>query len=625
MTRETTDAYSNRAIMRRVLHEARPFRLHLGVLFVLSLLSTPLALATPVPLQLAVDSVIDDRPLPGVLSAVVPGSIERSPGAVLAVVTLLGIVIALLTQLRGMASNVLRTYTGEKLVLDFRSRLFRHSQRLSLAYHDTKGTSDSTFRIQHDAPALQWIAVDGTIPFITQSFKLIAMIAVTALISFQLALVAMVISPILFLVVRLYSRRLRGEWRGLRKVESSVQAGVQEALGSVRVVKAFGREDYEQERFLGQAREGVRRQIRVALQESALGLATGLVVGVGTAAVLYIGALQVRSGVLTLGELLLVMAYLSQLYRPLETVSQKVGDLQMSFASAERAFALFDQQPDVPERPHAKRLRKARGMVAFHGVSFRYRPDDTPALERVSFAVEPGTRVGIAGATGAGKTTLVSLLPRFFDPSEGRIELDRVDLRDYRVADLRDQFALVLQEPVLFSTSVADNIAYARPEASVDEIVAAARAANAHDFIHALPEGYYTAVGERGMGLSGGERQRISLARAFLRDASILILDEPTSSVDLKTEAVIMEAMDRLMQDRTTFMIAHRLSTLENCEVRLALEQGRLVDMHPSSLPVAAGADGDGEPSDQRHGRGGTAAGPGNGHAAGGRVGGRRA
>ena len=351
---------------------------------------------------------------------------------------------------------------------------------------------------------------------------------------------------------------------------------VQEVLAAVRVVKAFGQEDREQRRFMHHASEGIWARFRVAFAEGGFGLLVGLTTAAGTAMVLTIGARHVLSGVLTLGELLLVMAYLSQLYGPLQTLSSLTGHLQRSLASAERAFSLLDETPDVAERQDARSLSRASGAVAFRNVSFAY-DKDHPVLHDVSFEVGPGTRVGIMGATGAGKTTLVALLTRFYDPTAGQILLDRVDLRDYSLTDLRNQFAIVLQEPVLFSTSVAENIAYARPAASHDQIVAAAKAANAHEFILSLPRGYESQVGERGMRLSGGERQRISIARAFLKDTPVLILDEPTSSVDMRTEAAIIEAMERLMQGRTTFMIAHRPSTLVNCGMFLMIENGRLV------------------------------------------------
>jgi ATP-binding cassette subfamily B protein len=301
------------------------------------------------------------------------------------------------------------------------------------------------------------------------------------------------------------------------------------------------------------------------------------VVGVAGASVLYVGVHRVQQGTMTLGDLLLVMGYVAQLYAPVKTISKKAGTLQNNLASAERAFGLLDEAPEVAERPDARRIRRAAGAVTFHDVSFAYGPGRW-ALEGISFEVPAGSTVGIAGHTGAGKSTLVNLLLRFYDPTFGRIELDGVDLRDHRLADLRAQFGVVLQDPVLFSSSIADNIAYARPGATSAEIEAAARAADAHDFIAGLPGGYDTPVGERGMRLSGGERQRISLARAFIMDAPILILDEPTSSVDVKTEASILAAMERLMAGRTSFMIAHRLSTLMICDVRLDLAHGRMVE-----------------------------------------------
>jgi ATP-binding cassette subfamily B protein len=283
----------------------------------------------------------------------------------------------------------------------------------------------------------------------------------------------------------------------------------------------------------------------------------------------------VQAGRLTLGELLLVISYLAQLYGPLKTISQQLATLQSSLAGAARAFELLDEVPDVVERQHARPVSRAAGSFELQEVSFSY-DGRTDVLRQVSLRLPAGTSLGIAGRTGSGKTTLINLLMRFNDPSAGRILLDGVDLRNYRLPDLRNQFTIVLQDPVLFSTSIVENIAYARPDAQFEEIVDAAKAANAHEFITALPDGYDTPVGERGMRLSGGERQRISLARAFLKDAPILVLDEPTSSVDVVTERLIMEAMRRLMPGRTTIMIAHRLSTLDTCDVVIELDHGAL-------------------------------------------------
>jgi ATP-binding cassette subfamily B protein len=578
--------YTDFGLYRRLLGLARPYWLHIAGIFLLSLLSTPLALLTPLPLKIVVDSVIGDRPIPGFLDALFPTAAGRSSTAVLVLAIILLVATGLLSHVQSLGSWLLQTYTGEKLVLDFRAQLFRRVQRISLAYHDTRGTTDSTYRIQYDAPSIQHIAINGVIPFITASCTFVGMLYVIARLDWQLAVVAFVVSPVLILITRASRWRLRSGWDEVKKLESSAMAVVQEALSSLRVVKAFGREDQEQERFIRHSSKGVRGQIYLAFVQGGFDLLIGLTIVAGTAGTLVIGVIHVQSAALTLGELLMVMAYVTQLYGPLETISRKVADVQSSLASAQRAFALLDRAPDVFERENARAVSRARGAVVFKNVDFSYCAD-RPALYDISFEIQAGTRVGIMGKTGAGKTTLVSLLTRFYDPSAGQILLDGVDLRDYRLADLRNQFAIVLQEPVLFSTSIAENIAYARPGASEEEIISAAKAANAHDFILNLPEGYQTLVGDRGMRLSGGERQRVSLARAFLKDAPILILDEPTSSVDVNTEAAIMKTMERLMQGRTTFLIAHRMSTLQNCDLRLVIDDGRLVEVSDSRVEGA--------------------------------------
>ncbi len=563
----------------RLLRQARPYWLHLAGILALSLLAPPLALLTPLPLQIAVDSVIGSHPLPKVLGTLLPAA-AHSPAATLLLAAALAVAVALLVHLQALGSWLLQTYAGERLVLDFRSLIFSHVQRLSLSYHDTTGTTDSTYRIQYDAASIQWILVNGITSFVTSGFTLVAMVYVASRIDWQLALIALGVAPVLFLILRASRQRLRSRWFEVKEHQSSAMSVVQEALAAARVVKAFGQEERERRRFVEHASRGMWGQVQLALIEGGFDLLSGLTIGVATAGVLLVGVSHVRSGLLTLGQLLMVMAYLAQLYTPLQAITKRVADLQSSLAGAERAFALLDLVPDVAERPHARPIGRAAGAVAFRDVSFAY-DRDHPVLHDISFQVDPGTRVGVVGATGAGKTTMVNLLTRFYDPSAGQILLDGVDLRDYRLADLRNQFALVLQEPVLFSTSIAENIAYARPGASEREIIAAAKRANAHDFITRLPQGYDTPVGERGLRLSGGERQRVSLARAFLKDAPILILDEPTSSVDVKTEAAILDALGRLMQGRTTFIIAHRGSTLRHCEVILAIEGGRLAGFGP--------------------------------------------
>jgi ATP-binding cassette subfamily B protein len=575
---------SNVRLYQRLLLEARRFWLHIAVLFALGLLSTPVTLLGPLPLKLAVDSVLGPHELPAWLAWLLPAGTERTDVMVIAAVAALAILLALAKQLLELGSTILLGYTGEQLVLAFRAKLFRHLQRLSLSYHDAAGTATATYRMLYDAPAIHWIMIDALIPLLSSLLTLIAMVVVMARIDWSLALVSLTIVPLLYVVSQFYNRRLKLQWREVRNVESSTMSVIEEVLSSVRVVKAFAQEEREQQRYLDSARRNLREQVKLTLTGGSFGLIVGLVLASGTALVLFLGVRQVQAGRITLGDLILVMSYLALLYTPLQTVSRTAASLQGSLVSAERVFEILDQMPEVIEKPHARLLARARGQVELEAVSFAYRAE-RQALREVSFAVHPGAQVGVTGKTGAGKSTLVSLLLRLYDPSTGRILLDGVDLRDYRLHDLRNQFAVMLQEPLLFSASVAENIAYARPEATESEIVAAAQLANADDFIRALPQGYRTPLGARCTQLSGGERQRLSLARAFLKDAPILILDEPTSSVDAHTEAGILEGIKRLMEGRTTFMITHRLMTLENCDMLLLLERGRL-QVVTSDIPI---------------------------------------
>ncbi len=577
MSAEEPSKYDDWELYRRLLTEAKPCWFHILVAFAISLLASPLALLTPLPLKIAVDSVLAEKPLPGFLAGVLPESVTTSQSAILFLCLFLMLAITLLSKLQEAGAYILTTYTGQRLVRGFRSRLFQHAQRVSLLYHDRKGASDSLYRIQYDAPSISQVALQGVTPFVTAIVTVVAMMYITWRIDPHIAFVAIGIIPLLLGVFVLYKKRLRSGARQIKEVQSGAFSVVQEVLGAVRVVKAFGQEDREQERFVQMANQGIRAQLRFACVDSGFSMLLGLILAAGTATALFIGVRHVQSEFVTLGELLMVMAYMGMLLGPLNRISRQAGSLQSQFASAERAFSLLDESPDVIERPGARSLDRASGDVCFRNVSFGY-DESSPVLNAISFQVPPNARVGIAGRTGSGKTTLISLLLRFYDPTSGEILLDGVDIRDYRLADLRNQFAIVLQEPVLFSTSIYENIAYGRPEADREMVENAARLANAHDFIVAQPDGYDTQVGDRGMSLSGGERQRISLARAFLKDAPILVLDEPTSSVDVDTESSIMDALQRLMEGRTTFIIAHRLSTLEHSDIRFHLKNGRLVE-----------------------------------------------
>lgn len=576
------DAECSPRLWRRIADELRPYAKHLLALLVLSLLATPLVLLLPLPLKIAVDNVLSDRPLPGWIDALLPASLQDT-GSLLIIVAALQVLIVLLRGLQTLATTVYQSWIGEHLTLHFRSRLFANAQRVSFAFHDARGTSDSLYRIQYDAKALENLAVASLIPQFVALVTFIAMVAVIMQIDVVLGLLSVCVAPLFVLYQRYFRRRMRPRYTESWEIDSRAIGVVHETLGAFRVVKAFGREAHELGRFVDHARDGVVARVRLARAEAVFFLVVSLTTALGTAAVLYVGVRGVGSGRLTLGSLLLVIGYLSQLYMPLERLTNAAASIQAFLANAERAFELLDAYPDVRERPRAAPLKRASGALAFRGVSFGYTPD-AAVLRHFDLDVPAGMRLGIAGATGAGKTTLAALVTRFYDPDSGSILLDGRDLREYRLADLRRQFAVVPQEAVLFGTSIAENIAYADPGASRDAVVAAATAAGAHAFIEQLPQGYATLVGERGLRLSGGERQRVALARAFLRDAPVLILDEPTSSIDVATEASIMDTMEQLMRGRTTLLIAHRLGTLDRCDEVLVLKDGHPARVAPHEV-----------------------------------------
>ena len=564
-----------RVFWRRLADLARPLWLQLLAIVFLSLLATPLALLSPLPIKIAVDNVIGKAPLPQWLTGILPSVAVSTKRGELLIAAVLLLAVAFLASLQSLASWLLQTYTGERLVHDFRGQLLWHVQRLSLAFHDRRGPNDTTYRIQHDAPAVQNILIQGFVPLVTSTFGLVVMLWVTVWINWRLAIVAVVFSPVLFFLARNSSRRVRAGYDEVKELDSSAMLVMHEALASVRAVKAFVQEGYQDELFRRKSRLRMMEQVRLASIQASFHVLIGLTIALGTAAALVIGVSQVIQGRISVGELLLVMVYMAQLYEPLRTISTKIPELQSAIVSAERAFSLLDECPEPADVGSSLQQHRVRGEVEFQQVCFQY-TSGRRVLDSLTFKIPVGSCVGIVGPSGSGKTTLVNLLTRFYEPLSGQVLLDGVDLRNYKLTDLRRQYSIVLQEPMLFSTTVAGNIAYARPNASRSEIIEAGKLANAHDFITGLPKGYDTPIGEGGTRLSGGESQRLAIARAFLNDAPLVILDEPTSAVDINTETAIIEAVEKLMKGRTTFMIAHRLSTLEKCDIVLVLKEGRL-------------------------------------------------
>lgn len=569
---------SSRELIKRIATYNRPFWPRIALLFFLHLLATPIALLKPYALKLLIDSGFGSQKVPGFITMFFPSGFNFTFTAVAVIAAALVVIIALLDNLNILITWLLSTSVGEKIVLYFRTILFNHVQRLSLTYHDTKGISDSIYRIQWDTMNIRSLLLVQLPPLVSSFITLIAMVVVMFFINWQFAAISLCLLPPLFFLSKASNRKLINDWYKVKDAESVAMSVLQEVLSALRIVKAFGQEQHENERFFERSNEAVKGNIKLATTAAAYSFVVGMLMALGMALFIYLGATNVKSGQMTLGDLILITAYLGQIFGPLQSIVKNLNDIQSSVAGIDRAFAVLDEEKEVRENPLATYLSTAKGAFQFEDVSFAY-PKGSIVLEHISFRINAGDRVGIMGSTGAGKSTLISLLMRFYDPIKGVISLDGCDVKNYKLADYRKQFAIVLQEPILFSSTIKENIRYGRPEATEKEIIEAAIAANAHNFIMNNRDGYDALAGERGMQLSGGERQRISIARAFIKNAPVLILDEPTSSVDIKTEALIMEAMERLMHGKTTFMITHRLDTLNSCNVILHLENGKLTEV----------------------------------------------
>jgi ABC-type multidrug transport system fused ATPase/permease subunit len=533
---------------------------------------------TPWPFAYLIDSVLvpepERHPLPEFL-APVPGWFGGSAVALIAVLVVGGLLITILQHSLGIVDSYVNTKLELKMALDFRTEVFRHLQRLPLSYHEGRRAGMAIYiTLMDHAPANLIMAIPGLAQNV---LTLVGYFLITFLLDWQLALLSLVVVPVLYYSVNYYIKRIQTRLYEARVMEGEALSIIHEAIAMLRVIIAFGREGHELRRFRSQSEQAVDARVKVTIRQTLFSVAVDTTTAVGTALVLGLGAYHVLNRRITVGELTVILAYIAMVYKPLESISSTVGGLQDVLVTLRMAFGLLDTEPDIKDAPDAVSIGRAQGHVVFENVHFAY-PERVDTLKAISLEAQPGEIIAVVGQTGAGKTTLISLLPRFYDIHEGRILLDGTDIRKLTLASLRDQISIVLQEPLLFSGTIAENIRYGRLDATDEEVIDAAKKANAHDFIMRLPEQYDTLLGERGTKISGGERQRISVARAFLKDAPILILDEPTSAIDSKTEAVILDALDRLMENRTTFMIAHRLSTIRTAHNILVLDGGQIVE-----------------------------------------------
>jgi ATP-binding cassette subfamily B protein/subfamily B ATP-binding cassette protein MsbA len=554
----------------KLLPYLRPYRLRFAWALAQLFIIVGFDLLKPWPLQLIIDHVLGGKPA-------AEGWIAALSASTLLAGACIGLVVINLgSGLLAVLHNNTAISLGQRMVNDMRGALYSHLQRLSLAFHSRQRVGDLMYRITADSFAVQTMIMNGLLPIVSALVLLAGMIAVLWPIDHRLTLVSLTVVPLLFALIAVFNRRIAEVATEVRERESHVYTLVQWAMSSVKLVQAFTKEEDEYRRFMGASRASLGATLKLYNWQTLYSAAVNGLVAAGTALVVYVGARSVLDGALSLGELVVFISYLAQLYAPVNQITQSWGLIAGARIGATRCFEVLDTEADLKDGTRDFPREGARGEVAWRGVSFRYRPE-MPVLRDIDLRVAAGTKVAIVGATGAGKSTLLSLVPRFFDPTEGQVLLDGMDVREFRLKSLRRQIAMVLQPPLVFPISVRDNIAYGRPEASDAEIEHAARLARIHDLVMSLPQGYATMLGEAAT-LSEGEKQRLTIARAILRDAPILMLDEPTSALDVETEALVMEGIASLTRDRTTFIIAHRLSTVRNADRILVLRDGRIVE-----------------------------------------------
>jgi ATP-binding cassette subfamily B protein/subfamily B ATP-binding cassette protein MsbA len=558
----------------RILRYFHPFAGRILLALALLLVATVLNLLKPWPLKFVVDTILPS-PQGGIHFPWGDTTWSFSSALTITCAALVGI------HLLWGAVNLAQTYTligvGLQALLRVRTELYAYLQSLPLRFHDGRRSSDSSFRVAYDAQAVQTYFNRGFVTILGSVLTLVGTFFVMWRMSPLLALLSLGVVPFLMMAIVRYAGRIRKETAALQAQESDVLARASEGLSSIRVVHAFGRESHEIDLFRQECRQALEANLRLSMTNVASTFVVGTFLALGMAALLWAGAGEVMAGRMSLGDLLVFLAYLGMLYSPLEQLSYTAWSMEGAAAAAQRVFEVLDTPDDVPDPKAAVRLPAGAGAIEFQGVGFRYARGDE-VLHNLSFRIQPGESVAVVGGTGAGKTTLLSLLPRFYDPTEGKILIHGVDLRNLSKKELRGRQGLVLQETVLMNGTVQENIAYGRSGASFREIEKAAQEAQADQFILGLPKGYQTSVGERGVMLSGGQRQRIGIARAFLRDAPILLLDEPTSALDATTERELLDVLGKLMSRPTTLLVTHRLHAAHRADRILVLEKGRLVE-----------------------------------------------
>jgi ATP-binding cassette subfamily B protein/subfamily B ATP-binding cassette protein MsbA len=576
------------SIYRRTLSYFRPFLGQSLFATALTLLLMPLNLLKPWPFAFIVGEVLPAAAKPGHPLALLGVDLAGwSLPQVIAALCLFMVALHLVTGWLNLVAIMIYVRIGLQGLLRLRTELYAYLHMLPLKFHDQRRSADSSFRVAYDSQSVQTFY--SRITFIFQTcVTLVSTFLAMCWLDWQLTLLSLLVIPFMVMTFRVFANRIRSQSTVIAERESAVLTAAQEGLSSVRMVQAFGREDYEVQQFRASAHGSLEANIRLQGTSMKSALVVSVLMAFATASIYYIGSTHFLSGLLSLKGLIAISTYLVTLYQPLEALTQVGWALEGAAAGAQRCFEVLDKEDEVKDLPGAEPLAATRGEIAFEHVAFSY-DDKRPILNDVNFRIAPGETVAFVGGTGAGKSTLLSLVPRFYDPTGGRVLIDGRDLRAVTKKSLRNQISIVLQDTLLFSTTIRENIAYGRPDATEEEIVEAAKRAQAHDFIMQIPEGYRSQVGERGSHLSVGQRQRIGIARAFLKNAPILLLDEPTSALDPTTEAAIMETIKELMRGRTTLIITHRIATVHDMEKIVVLKQGEVVEIGKGDELVARG------------------------------------